>query len=116
MPRGVRLGIKVARSSSKALPYSPEAGDLIWADFDPPVGREQSDRRPALVMSRRAFCRPCLDWSERRAHLAGAVGVALVTRCFALDWITRVRDTRAVHLTQKGRRGFSDTFGIVLAP
>jgi DNA-binding transcriptional ArsR family regulator len=66
--------------------------------------------------SRRAFCRPCLDWSERRAHLAGAVGAALATRCFALDWITRARDTRAVHLTQKGRRGFSETFGIVLAP
>ena len=35
--------------------YSPEAGDLIWTDFDPRVGREQSGRRPALVISPGAF-------------------------------------------------------------
>jgi len=33
------------------MPYAPEAGDLIWTDFDPPVGRERSGRRPALVVS-----------------------------------------------------------------
>jgi mRNA interferase MazF len=35
--------------------YAPEAGDLIWTDFDPRVGREQSGRRPALVVSPLAF-------------------------------------------------------------
>jgi mRNA interferase MazF len=40
-----------------AMPYAPEAGDLIWADFDPRVGREQSGRRPALVVSPAVFCR-----------------------------------------------------------
>jgi mRNA interferase MazF len=39
------------------MPYAPEAGDLIWADLDPPVGREQSGRRPALVVSPADFCR-----------------------------------------------------------
>src|SRR5260370_16320465 len=39
------------------MPYAPEAGDLIWADFDPRVGREQSGRRPALVVSPADFCR-----------------------------------------------------------
>jgi mRNA interferase MazF len=38
-------------------PYAPEAGDLIWADFDPRVGREQSGRRPALVVSPGDFYR-----------------------------------------------------------
>jgi mRNA interferase MazF len=38
------------------MPYAPEAGDLIWTDFDPPVGREQSGRRPALVVSAAEFC------------------------------------------------------------
>ena len=37
--------------------YEPEAGDLIWTDFDPRVGREQSGRRPALVISPVAFFR-----------------------------------------------------------
>ena len=45
------------RSSSRAAPYVPEAGDLIWTDFDPRVGREQSGRRPALVVSPSAFWR-----------------------------------------------------------
>jgi mRNA interferase MazF len=39
------------------LPYFPDAGDLIWTDFDPRVGREQSGRRPALVLSPSAFAR-----------------------------------------------------------
>jgi DNA-binding transcriptional ArsR family regulator len=68
----------------------------------------------AMTPAKRAFCRPCLDWSERRPHLAGAVGAALATRCFELGWIARVRDTRAVTIPPKGRRGFADTFGIAL--
>lgn len=45
---------------------------------------------------RRIYCRPCLDWTERRAHLAGAVGAALAARCFDLGWLKRQRDTRAL--------------------
>ena len=65
--------------------------------------------------SRRPFCRPCLDWSERRTHLAGVVGAALAARCFELGWIARMPDTRAVRVTKGGERGFSKTFGIELA-
>jgi DNA-binding transcriptional ArsR family regulator len=63
---------------------------------------------------RRVFCRPCLDWSERRTHLAGRVGAALACRCFELGWIRRQRDTRAVAITQAGMEGFEETFGIAL--
>ena len=38
------------------MPYAPGAGDLIWTDFDPRVGREQGGRRPALVISPAEFC------------------------------------------------------------
>jgi mRNA interferase MazF len=38
------------------MPYAPGAGDLIWTDFDPHVGREQSGRGPALVISPAEFC------------------------------------------------------------
>jgi mRNA interferase MazF len=40
-----------------AVPYTPEAGDLIWTDFDPRVGREHGGRRPALVVSPADFYR-----------------------------------------------------------
>jgi len=69
----------------------------------------------ALAKSRRAFCRPCLDWSERRPHLAGALGAALAVRCLDLGWIARQRDTRAVSVTAKGRGGLRATFGIDFA-
>src|SRR5690348_3264341 len=68
----------------------------------------------APVPGRRVFCRPCLDWSERRPHLAGRLGAALACRCFELGWIARQRDTRAVAITSAGRDGFHATFGIAL--
>jgi mRNA interferase MazF len=39
------------------MPYGPEAGDLIWTDFDPRIGRKQGGRCPALVVSPADFCR-----------------------------------------------------------
>jgi len=54
---------------------------------------------------RRVFARPCLDWSERRPHLAGALGAALLSRLLALDWLARRRDGRALRLTVAGRAG-----------
>ena len=64
----------------------------------------------------RVFCRPCLDWTERRPHLAGALGQRLAQRCFALGWIEHLRDSRAVAITARGRSGLRDTFGFDLAP
>ncbi|HUK58173.1 MAG TPA: helix-turn-helix transcriptional regulator [Stellaceae bacterium] len=64
--------------------------------------------------ARRAFCRPCLDWTERRPHLGGAVGAAIATRAFDLDWVERQRDGRALTITEKGRAGFAEIFGATL--
>jgi hypothetical protein len=65
--------------------------------------------------SRRTFCRPCLDWTERRYHIAGHVGAEICRRCIESGWLTRQRDSRAVRLTAAGRRGFRDVFGVELA-
>lgn len=64
--------------------------------------------------SKRIFCRPCIDWSERRPHLAGAVGAALAVRLLALGWVARVRDGRTLVITPTGRRNLERTFGVVL--
>lgn len=66
------------------------------------------------VPGKRVFCRPCLDWSERRPHIAGRLGKALADRCFELGWVQRQRDTRAVRITDAGRTGLADRFGILL--
>ena len=63
---------------------------------------------------KRVFCRPCLDWSERRPHIAGRLGAALATRCMEIGWIARQRDSRAVTITPAGATGFADTFEIEL--
>jgi DNA-binding transcriptional ArsR family regulator len=64
--------------------------------------------------SRRIFCRPCLDWSERRAHIAGSVGARLCERCLELGWIKKLKTTRALEITAEGSRGLSEWFGIDL--
>jgi DNA-binding transcriptional ArsR family regulator len=68
----------------------------------------------AAAKRKRAFCLPCIDWSERRPHLAGALGAALAEGCFALGWIARVKDSRAVAITREGERAFAEKFGLVL--
>jgi hypothetical protein len=63
---------------------------------------------------RRIFCRPCLDWSERRYHLAGRVGSEICRCCLQFGWFARERDTRALRLTPAGAAGLLDTFGVAL--
>lgn len=60
---------------------------------------------PDAAGSRRALCRPCLDWSERRPHLAGGLGAALYRRILELGWAVRVKDARTVRFTAGGEAG-----------
>ena len=60
----------------------------------------------------RLFCRPCLDWSERRPHLAGALGAALCAHCLDQGWVRRRESGRALLVTPEGWRGFADAFGV----
>jgi DNA-binding transcriptional ArsR family regulator len=59
----------------------------------------------------RVLCRPCLDWSERRPHLAGVVGAALCAHCLDRGWVRRIEGTRALAITPKGQRMFREQFG-----
>lgn len=67
------------------------------------------DRRAAGLL-----CRPCLDWSERRPHLAGALGTALCRHSFESGWIRRIEGTRAVAVTRKGEQAFRNELGVRL--
>jgi DNA-binding transcriptional ArsR family regulator len=61
--------------------------------------------------ARRAFCRPCLDWSERRAHLGGSVGASIASLSFERDWIRRRPRGRSIEITADGIAAFRDLFG-----
>jgi len=62
--------------------------------------------------SSRPLCRPCLDWSERRFHVAGKLGAAICTHFFEHNYVRRLNETRAVVITPKGQRILRDKFGI----
>jgi DNA-binding transcriptional ArsR family regulator len=66
----------------------------------------------ALSQHRRALCRTCLDWSERRHHLAGALGAALLNRFFELGWARRVRNSRVVTFSALGEMELRRQFGV----
>ncbi|MGH8190969.1 MAG: ArsR/SmtB family transcription factor [Rhodanobacteraceae bacterium] len=61
---------------------------------------------------RRRFACGCLDWSERRPHLAGAVGAALLGVALKRRWVARELDSRALRVTHDGRRAMRERFGI----
>jgi DNA-binding transcriptional ArsR family regulator len=73
------------------------------------------DLSPPKAVARRGALRPCLDWTERRRHLAGPLAAHLMTRLMDLGWIRRTGPTRALLLTPTGRRGLTDALGLDLS-
>jgi DNA-binding transcriptional ArsR family regulator len=70
----------------------------------------------SLPRARRLFCRPCLDWSERRYHLAGRLGALFLGFCLDRQWLERQCDTRALRVTQLGAQQFAEIFHIEHPP
>lgn len=108
-----QLGVGLADSlvNGGRLELSPEGGAVTesGASFLREFGIDPEAMPRA---GGRAFCRPCLDWSERRLHVGGTLGAALAARCFDLGWIRRNPGSRAVSVTPAGERGFRESFGI----
>ena len=69
----------------------------------------------AAGAKRRRLCRACLDWSERRHHLAGALGSALLARLCDLRWARRADDSRVIEFTSQGERAFRSLFSAAYA-
>jgi hypothetical protein len=64
----------------------------------------------ALGAARRPLCRPCLDWSERRSHLGGALGAALFDHILGRGWAVREARTRIVRFSAAGERDMKAWF------
>lgn len=94
-------GVLVARDGSYLL---ADGGDEFFCSLGVDVGRLKSGRRPLI--------RYCIDWSEQRPHLGGALGAALASRLTEMGWVRRTQSSRAVQLTDLGRRGLHEQFGV----
>lgn len=68
----------------------------------------------AALSARRRFAYPCLDWSERRPHLGGALGAALFDLALQRRWVRREMEVRALTVTGRGRREMQERFGLTL--
>ena len=58
------------------------------------------------------MCRPCLDWSERRPHVAGKLGAAICAHYFEKNYVRRIKGTRALDITPPGRAALREMFGV----
>jgi len=81
-----------------------DEGRRLFCDFGLDLKQPAASGRP--------LCRTCLDWSERRSHLAGRLGAGLLARAFDLGWVKRMPDSRALHLTPEGNAGFIRHFAL----
>jgi DNA-binding transcriptional ArsR family regulator len=100
-----RLGVSIADALTGAGAIMRDGEQFAVTD------REAFD---ALGVDPHLHGKPCNDWSERRPHLAGPLGVALAKRLFALGWIERLPQPRAVRVTPSGERGLQAVLGLAL--
>ena len=63
-------------------------------------------------LARRALCRPCMDWSERRVHLAGRLGAAICTDCVEQGWLLRKPNSRALAITPRVQVALRNWMGL----
>ncbi len=106
------VGIADAMTAREFVVLGDEAGEVTPSgmEFLSKLGVDLSHARA----KRRVFCRPCLDWTERRSHIGGAVGAAFTKRCFELKWVERIRDGRALTITAAGRRGLKESLSLTI--
>lgn len=102
-----RLGVALAERlvAEGAIELDPETARVL----------PQADRvlsRWGLAAAQPVQCRPCLDWSERRLHLAGPLARRLCAHCIESGWVVRRPDSRALEITPKGAAAFQSILGL----
>ena len=111
-----RLGVACAEALTARgfIILEPEGAQLTPCGMD--FLDELGLKIHSLPRSRRIFCRPCLDWSERRYHLAGRLGALFLGFCLDRQWLERRSDSRALRITRLGAQQFAEIFQIEHPP
>jgi len=102
------MGVRLYQSLlSKAIDTESE-DDIALTPSGAAFAQEFGIDINALTAAKSPVCKSCLDWSERRTHLAGSLGRAILTQIEARNWARRTPNTRIVAFTPTGERAFAD--------
>jgi DNA-binding transcriptional ArsR family regulator len=96
---------KIIIEKNNTFEISPE-GEKWFSDFGVNIGDAKKQKR--------IFLKPCLDWSERRYHIAGSVGTLLLNKMLEQDWIRRTANSRVIIITGKGEKEMLKSFKIIV--
>jgi DNA-binding transcriptional ArsR family regulator len=107
-----RLGVNLTLALVKKKVIAPDdrdytvtkKGEKWFAEFGIDIDR--------LKLTRRIFAKQCFDWTERQPHLAGVLGAAILNRLFERQWIVRIKEDRAVHVTTQGEEMLTKIFSV----
>ena len=106
------LGVQMMDSFKAREFIAGDDGELRLTDSGSGFLMEFGIEVHTLGKQRRALCKPCLDWSARRTHLAGSLGTALLNRFYNLGWATRREGSRIVVFSPQGEREFHRLFSM----
>ena len=107
------VGMAASMVARGQLDFGPDGGIVseqglgFLASLDVDLGTG-----PSAARQRSTFCRPCMDWSERRPHVAGLVGRAMYTKFVQLGWLRRPGSGRSVSVTPRGQVELSRHFAL----
>ncbi|MBY7144837.1 helix-turn-helix transcriptional regulator [Virgibacillus sp. NKC19-3] len=108
-----KLGVSITEAFAEKGYLLEDADDFLVTDNGEKFFYHFGIDIEVLRKKRRHFARKCLDWSERRYHLAGSLGNAVLVQLFDLGWIEKLPD-RAVKITKRGESGLYETLGICI--
>jgi DNA-binding transcriptional ArsR family regulator len=96
------LAVLVHDRMAQAGAFTVDGAGIVLSAAGQRLVAELGIDTDALASTRRALCRTCLDWSERRHHLAGSLGSALLARFQQLGWASRAKDSRVMLFSAAG--------------
>ena len=115
-----RLGVALAASmTSRGFVELSEDAGLVTVEgerFLAGVGLDLPGPGKPIAARGRPLCRPCLDWSERRPHLAGKLGALLCQHSLSSGWVRRRPGSRTLEITPGGQQAYREVFGAELYP
>jgi DNA-binding transcriptional ArsR family regulator len=104
------FGVAAYESLLNLEAFDMSRGELLLSTSGAAWFRRFGIDTDAAARQRRTFCRACMDWSERRHHLAGSLGAALLVRFQELKWAARDKNSRVIRFTPRGERAFAELF------